>query len=342
MVVYVEYIIYFFLLFFYILLLYSLVSLFIKKNESKFSLKREKVLISLIKEYSNEDNENRKLFKKLKRKSYLYSLEGLLKNNKIIREVINNTIFEKLFIKLTLYYQKKDLLSKTYYASILKYVCFKHDIILTFLNELLVSSSIYSTENALLVLYNLGDINQICHAYRMISKKNILYNHKLISDGLLEYKGNRNNLCNKLYDSFDDFNVETKIGIVTYFRNSQFDIKEKLYERLLGNNEKEVEISIIRYFTKIYYEKANNLFEERLFNNYYNDFEYNVVMIQALGNTNELSKRTIDILNNCLNDNNYYIRYNAAQVLCKKTKMDNINIKDDNIKNLLEYVSQEG
>ena len=107
--------------------------------------------------------------------------------------------------------------------------------------------------------------------------------------------------------------------------------------------EKEVEIALIRYFSKVNYKEANKLFMSRLEDNYYHDFDYDVVMIQVLGSSTELDNKVLKVLENCLTNSNYYVRYNAAKVLHNKIDLRTIkNVNDPFMKDMIDYfISQE-
>lgn len=353
MLEFVQYILLLFLLFYLLILIYDVAFLRSKSRKDKISKTKINIITELITEFENSNKEekskiSKKIISKLKRLSYLYCLGLLLEKNesingKYIMDIMHEKTYDNIFIRLTEIYSKKDLLSKTYYAYILKYVCKKDEKIYDFLYELLMSSSIYSTENALMAFYHIGNPSLIISAYKKMSKKNILYSNKLISDGLLEYSGNKNELCSKLYDNFDKFNEEIKIGILTYFRNCKYNIKEELLKRLeVKNSEKEIEIAMIRYFSKVYYKKAIDLFINRLDEGYYDDFEYDVVMIQSIISVDKLTKKMVSVLEKCLCDSNYYVRLNAAKILKEKIDLRTLeDIHDKYAKDMIKYVMSE-
>ena len=52
-----------------------------------------------------------------------------------------------------------------------------------------------------------------------ILDKNLSFHHpKLIYDGLLFYKGDKNILRDKLIYNFEDFSIQMKVNILNYFR----------------------------------------------------------------------------------------------------------------------------
>ena len=354
----IELILYVFILFYFLIILYDAISLYTKKNEKNRSNKKKQLLIKLIINHENPKDKNvlkktnRELVNKLKKLPYLASLGNLLEenikieelNNKRIVDVLNNGTYDNIFVRLATIYDRKESVAEAYYAYILKFIHPDREEIYDFLFHSILSSSIYSVENALFSLYHIGNSKMVCEAYKLMSRENVYYNYKLISDGMMEFTSSKDELCRELYNAFDLFNEETKIGVLTFFRNCKYDIKEDLLKRLTKKDlEKEVEIALIRYFSKVNYKEANKLFMSRLEDNYYRDFDYDVVMIQVLGSSTELDNKVLKVLENCLTNSNYYVRYNAAKVLHNKIDLRTIkNVNDPFMKDMIDYfISQE-
>ena len=95
---------------------------------------------------------------------------------------------------------------------------------------------------------------------------------------------------------------------------------------------------------KTTYARQNNspfVITEEIWNNYYNDFEYDVVMIQTLANYP--SDKTIKVLKNALSSYNYHVRYNAGKSLSRMTNLTKITgLTDPFAKDMIEaFISQE-
>lgn len=64
----------------------------------------------------------------------------------------------------------------------------------------------------------LGKPKPVLEALRKLSKKESLHNNKLITDGLLTYTGNKNELIEGLYQNIADFSLCYQVAILDYFR----------------------------------------------------------------------------------------------------------------------------
>lgn len=341
----IEFILGFFILFYFLLLFYDMGSLYYRRR--KIDEKHQKKLQKLFENNTSlKGIEIKKIYHLLKRLSYLYALNKMLEENIEIknipiRELILKPEYHNLFLTLKQDYEQKDDLSKSYYAYILQYTNLTQKEIYDFLYQCLHSKSIYCIENALITLYNFGNPSAIVEAYLIMSQENINYNYKLVSDGLLKFKGQKKLLCEQLYQNFANFLASFKIGFLTFFRQCKYDIKEELLKRLITNQEeKEVIIEMIRYFSKVLYPPVAILFQQRLINNYYKDFEYEVVMIQALASYP--SSETIEVLKKFLASQNYYVRYNAAKSLATMTNLKEItNIEDKYAQEMIQSLIKE-
>ncbi len=333
----------FFILFYVFLLIYDISSLYQRKKQSKIEKKRKEKLCKLIqeKEQNKEAKKShKKLYNKLKHLSYLSSFCSLLEENitieqKKLRDIVAQEVYTNLFVSLSNFYIKKDNLSSAYYAYVLRFIKIQSPEINDFLYKCLSSKSVYSVENALLAFYSFGEVDSIIDAYLFMSRKNVEYGHKLVADGLLNFNGSKEELCSKLYEKFDRFLESFQIGFLTYFRQCQYDLKKELYDRIEQNQmTKEITIEMIRYYSKVNYKKIAALLLERLENNYYKDFEYDVVMIQTLAAYP--GKETIQVLKKCLSNTNYYVRYNAAKSLNGMTDLRKvIDLEDPFAKEML-------
>lgn len=324
MIEHVTFILSFFVLFFVLLLIYDMVSLYKRKREQKIDQRKKEKLIKLILK-----KDNKKIIQKLKSLSYLYVFCNMLEENleienETIQDIVSKKEYQTILLSLASIYQKKDDLEKAYYAYMLQFIQIDQKEIDHFLFHCVTSKSLYCQENALQAFYYSGNSDKVVEAYQIMSRQNINYGYKLVADGLSNFIGDKEELCKKLYERFDEFKEPFKIGFLTFFRQCKYDVKKELIERLKNpkNIEKEVEIEIIRYFSKVLDKKASIILLERLENNYYKDFEYDVVIIQTLANYP--SPKTIKVLTKSLSNYNYYVRYNAAKSLKKMTDLKKI------------------
>lgn len=341
-----------FALIYCLLFIYIIIHLYIQKLEKENDEKKKEELIELFSKRENAPLEERQklnqiIITKLKKISYLYAFGTLLEENPILDEdkiikVLSKNSYNPLFQSLAIAYKKKDPILKAYYAYILHFIRSKTEKNDEFLKECLLTKSIYCTENAISALCTLGDPDKIVEAYLLMTKENNNYGYKLVADGLSNFKGSKEKLCEKLYQNFDSFSEPLRIGILKFFRQCRYDLREELLEKLTNKKlEKEVEIEMIRYFSQISYEPAFLLLLKRLEENYYHDFEYDVVIISTL--TNYPSKKTIDVLLMALCSPHYYVRYNAGKSLSHITDLTKLKkIEDPFARDMINaLISQE-
>lgn len=330
----IELILAFFLLFYFLILFYDFSVVFFRKSASKLDSYRRIKLEKIIKA-----SNTKLLIRKLRSLNYLYVFNQMIdENNEEIVSFLNkeNAVIER---RLTRVYMYKDNLSKAYFSytlSKVKVSSYGEE----FLLKMMSSNSIYCIEDSLKALYHLKNPDLLVRAFKKLSRNKVHYSDKLITDGILGYDGDKAVLSQKLYENFSKFSTICKIGFINYFRYILFDIGDEIIFSLKNESlEKELEIAMIRYFTKVKRNEAYELFIERLENNYYNDFEYEVVMIQALGNYN--CQKTIDVLTKKLSDFNYYIRYNSCLILDKLTDIRKLRTDDGFAKDMINYILDE-
>ncbi|MCI8485431.1 MAG: HEAT repeat domain-containing protein [Lachnospiraceae bacterium] len=352
MISHIEVILIISVIFFIFILFYSIVCFYFEKHEEELEQKRKEKLIILFEEREKanpvqKQKINKQILTKLKQLPYLYIFGEVLEKNDVLIEgtigkAVSKNSYNPLFSSLALMYEKKDNVAKAYYAYILSFIKPKTKQVREFLKNCILSDSIYCVDNALLAYSSLGDVDIMIEAYLMMSKKNIYYDNRLVVEELANFAGSKEKLCKKLYQNFDKFNEQLRIGFLKFFRQCRYDIRKELFEELkIKGLEKEVEIEMIRYFSKISYEEVASLLLEKLENNYYNDFEYDVVMIQTLANYP--SDKTIKVLKNALSSYNYHVRYNAGKSLSRMTNLTKITgLTDPFAKDMIEaFISQE-
>ena len=330
----VELILSFFLIFYILILIYDFVSLVSNKISKKIYKKRKKHLINIL-----NLNNKKLIIKLLCNINYLYVLNKLIDENYELKNIgiidyLNKN--KKIINSLSKKYYFKGNLSRSYYAYTLSKIKLPHGSE-KYLFHMLTIKSVYCVENSLKALYNTGNIKLVVKGYEILSKNKSMYYSRLITYGIEEFKGDKKALAEALYKDFINFSTECKIGFINFFRNIKYDIGDDLVSKLERYSySKELEISMIRYFMKVKNVKAYKLFIKRLEEDYYEDVEYDIVMIQTLANYK--TKKTIEILTLKLSDYNYYVRYNSCISLDKITDLKKIVTNDNYAKDMIKYI----
>lgn len=349
----VELVLGLFIILYLILINYDVVSLVIRKNDTEYENKKKKKIIDLLikcegKSKNVKSEARYKFYKLLSKISYLHALSGLIENEEKIKDkkvldIIRKEEYVIIFSNLTSVYQEKDEIAKAYYAYFLNNIDCKDKKICNYLLDLINSNSLYAIENSISALAKSGNNENVIKAFQILSSHNyVIYNHRLVADVLLKYNGSKNVLCEKLFENFNSFNEQIKIGVLTLFRRWNYDIGDEII-KMLGKEdlEKELEIEMIRYFSKIINKKIPLILIDRIENNYYNDFEYEVVMLQVLANYK--SEKTIKLLEKELSSSNFYVRYNAGKSLSKMIDLTTLEQpKDKFAKEMIESLISQG
>ncbi len=240
-----------------------------------------------------------------------------------------------VFEYLTYKYISKDTLKIAYFPYILqKYNVLKHDKngkLTDILLELLRSVNIYCRENTLKAIYSMQNEYIVAKALKIIDKNLSFHHPKLICDGLLAYKGDKQQLKNVLLSSFDDYSVQMKLNILNYFRFGYVQCDDVMLEILKNEKENpEIHFSAIRYFEKFPIDEARNVVQDIAKNLEGRSWEYQAIASSALKSYPD--DVTFRILVNNLSNSNWHVRQNSA-ISCEKlgyTYHDLISVFDGN------------
>lgn len=224
------------------------------------------------------------------------------------------TIAETLFEK----YRKKDPTIYTYYVfflnkhDLLKYIC--KPPVMASLKDLLEDGDIHVCENVLQAIYSVGDPTLTVQALMIVDKKDTPVHPKIISDGLLGYRGDAFALQSLLLNKRERFSVQMQVNILNYIRFASDAHCERIFAILLDEKtDDEVRFSCIRYFGKYKYDPAYFLLRDYVCGAGGLRHEYCLISLTAL--RNYPGKETVDLLKMNLRSPNWYIRYNAAESL---------------------------
>lgn len=245
--------------------------------------------------------------------SYLNSEQPDVKMN-FQRFIYENNEF---WIKLGLNYSKKEFIKKAYFA----FLCEKLFILNNKENykfkklmmDFVVLPSVYCRENALKAIYATGDKYAVITAFTRLSKMNIQHNHKLVTDGLLNFKGNKEELAEDLYNCLDKFNIEYQVAFINFFRFEGENLKYKLKDLFIKNTNKEMVCSLLRYYRKYPVPEYKYIILTWLNPPYETDWECISTAVSALDKYPGID--TVNALKDKLSSKYWYVRQNAASSL---------------------------
>ena len=240
-----------------------------------------------------------------------------------------------VFEYLTHRYISKDTIKIAYFPYILhKYNILKHydsEKVLDALLDLLRSVNVYCRENTLKALYSMQRPDVVVASLKIIDKNLSFHHSKLICDGLLNYTGDKENLKDMLFESFNAYSTGMQLNILNYFRFGNIRCDKEMLELL--SNEKadsELRFAAIRYFEKFPIKEAESSIWAIAENLEDRTWEYQAIASSAL--KSYPGDVTFRILVENLSSSNWHIRQNSAISLEKLgyTYHDLINVFDGN------------
>lgn len=253
----------------------------------------------------------------------------MVKEPDLSREYLRCT--EEDFQYLTGIYLKKNDMEKAYFARLVQIYGFGkgkgYDGLKKSFVEMTKSSSVYCRENALKALYGMGNTEAVWRAYETMSRSGVVHYEKLLTDGLLGFAGDKKKLAGELWDHRQEFADGYVLAIMRFIRMSQDGYGEVFLGILReeGQN-REMRMEAICYFRKYYYEPAYSVLLSIVRNRSQMDWEYAAMAVLSLGNYP--GKHSIVVLKSALSSSNWYIRYNAADVLTGRFGLSYLDISD--------------
>ncbi|MBQ3022980.1 MAG: hypothetical protein IJD91_06675 [Clostridia bacterium] len=328
------------------MILYNIIYIFILKH-------RERALVSNSKKLKTILNEQIDILKKgeeisEKHKKFLCreldKTSGITAFDKALEEVFEKEpeFTEKylvytfsVFETLTHRYISKDTLKIAYFPYILyKYNILKHyesERLINTLLDLLRSVNVYCRENTLKALYGMQNPDVVRRALKVIDTNLSFHHPKLISDGLMFYKGDKEELKKTLLTFFKGYSMQMRVNILNYFRFAGIRSDSEMLEILKNEKENsEIRFSAIRYFEKFPSKDAEPVICNLAENLENRTWEYQAIATSAL--KSYPGDMTFRILVKNLSSSNWHIRQNSA-ISCEKlgyTYQDLINVFDGN------------
>lgn len=304
------------------MLFFDIACIFIRKlNDSRMKKIEKRMMILVNKEKGTKVslNHQKKLIKKLKKVNYFIAFRNILERMNEKERVVYLKNLKYTIIKIVPYYHKKEIIKETYFVHFLKeyaYIYSDNDnAIIHYLISAITANSVYLRENALNALYQVGKVSYLLEAFEKMNYLQIHHHHKLITDGLLKFQGNMEELTESLIQNIKEYSEEYQVAFINFFSYQKISCEEKLYTILKNKNtSKEVRIACIRYFSNVIYEPVTELLYELLHQSKL-DWEYAAIAASTLSHYK--SEKTTDELTSALTSHNWYVRNNAAISLTK-------------------------
>ena len=291
------------------------------KRLDRYSRRFIKIVRQVIEDQKVTEKHCRYLSRKLKKVNNLMAFDKTLEelfaqDPQQARDYLRQLL--SVFTYLTLEYKKKSAIQAAYFPYIVhKYKVFQNQpmgIVIDTLLDLVHSPSLYVRENALQAIYSIGSVDHAIKALWILNESSYHHHSKMITDGLLNFSGDTQQLGKQLWDHFDRFSIRMQRAIVDYFRFSSPDHQEKILELLTSQRvDDEIAYSCIRYLGKYAYSPAYPVLTGIIEKYQHDQWIYTAIAASALAGYP--GDGTVAVLKALLHNPNWHVRYNASQSL---------------------------
>lgn len=354
----IEYVLYFYSLISIALVFYNIRYIFLKSKEddrnnyliNKYIKEYDKEVVLLKKDKDINKKYYKRLMKRLKKVNNLLAFHDfiMLKRNEENFELYEESIYD-MFLKLSVFYNRKSTMEKALFVYMVGRLNIEKQDSRSLDNRIikfLEKPSVYLVENTLRTFIILGHKDSLIKTLNILNFKKIYHNEKLISDGLLEYKGDKLELAKDLWEYRQEWMLSYVTSIIKFIRIISLDFKEQFYYALTQENlHIEIKIELVRYFGKVKYDKVLDYLLE-IFESEEN-IDTNFLIVASTVLSNYPSRRTIEVLKRNMTNFNWYIRNNSCISFLslhpsKKDIEDILNGNDIYAKETLLYQLEKG
>lgn len=256
-------------------------------------------------------------------------------------------IYTKYFSNLALFYENRQVMEKAFFAYFLAsfhdHIHEKNrisEIMLRYLDN----SNIYVRENVLLCLYSLGNAEAIIQALTILNDNGWYHDKRLLSDGLLQFNGDKIILINQLWEKMFLWDENFQIAIIQAAQRISGNFVEQFYNKMIDDDiSVETKFAFIRYFQTWYYPEAGEYLRSLLSEENRDKGGLSIVAASAL--INYPDEKTHEVLLNAVLSKNFFVRYNAAKTLVhmgfdENDKLSIINTKDKYAIEVIKYMTE--
>lgn len=256
-----------------------------------------------------------------------------------------------VFIRLIQTYEKRDVIEKAYFASIIEIFEIDKgqqtiDPLMEFLVQLTINKDVFVRENALRAVFSIGNKEAVLSTWQKMEDNYIRHNIKLLADGLLRYTGDKEELISLLYTRCENFDAHLVLPILQFIRFYSSNFQEECRKLLQKETtDKELRLEAIRYFRKYPYDPVREDIQRFVRYQEYVDWEYAAVAAQTL--SSYPGPDTINCLKEGLKASNWYVRLNCAESLIVGMKIPQIQLfdvyngPDRYAREILQYVTDK-
>ena len=256
-----------------------------------------------------------------------------------------------VFMGLTSTYAKRDTIEQAYFAWLIESLGIDEgrrsfDEIIQFLLLMISKKDVFVRENALKALYAIGFPDAVLSAWSIMENNEIYHSAKLLTDGLLSFRGDKQALARLLYSRRLEFSDRLVLPVMQFIRYFSGDYQEQFLALLDRDNEgKELRLEAIRYLGRYPYEKARPLLQRMIQYEEYIDWEYAAMSARTLANYP--GPDTERALKGGLHARSWYVRLNCAEALVDGLQLPLLQLyeiyngRDRYAREILQYVFEK-
>lgn len=222
---------------------------------------------------------------------------------------------QPVILHLTMVYRKRENLQAAYFAWFLnrhrlnKYM--QMDTVQDVLVDYMEKDSLYCRVNALKALCAFGSPDRILQAVTIQDHSASFLHEKILTECLLVYEGDSDQLIHMFWEQLDRFSVRTQRAILDYIRFKTGDYQEEMFAVMTDSRrDRELRYSAIRYFGRYPYPPARAPLLEFLGGGDPDRWEYAAISAMALAAYP--GQDVVNALMEAMHSGNWYVRYNAA------------------------------
>ena len=147
-----------------------------------------------------------------------------------------------------------------------------------------------------------------------MARHEIEHSRKLVSDGLLEFHGDREQLARALWQNWTEFTPHYQVAFIDFIRMISGNFREVLMPLLTQpETDREVKFAVMRYFRKYPYAPAGMILRQTVSDWEKQDWEYAAIAAASL--ESYPGKDTMKALLIGIQSDNWYVRDNASDSL---------------------------
>ncbi len=183
----------------------------------------------------------------------------------------------------------------------------------------MMNKSAYVRQNTFRALVKMGDVKSVMTAVTILDSDVALQNEKLMTDDLLLFSGDTDELLRQLWDCFMQLTPSMQVMAINYFRLLPLSTDQSAFYETIRqfitdeSRDPETRIAAMRYFRRRVYGSAKKDLIAMLEHRETEDYEYPAIAAASL--QSYPGKDTERILMDKLSDPNWYTRFNCAESL---------------------------